>query len=64
MNEERLKAAAAGKKRYPGKMCRKGHTERYTSNGACADCCNERVKIFQRDARQRIRELMTAAKED
>jgi len=64
MTNERIKAAEAGKVRYHGTPCRKGHgTERYTITGACVICNRESSVKRQREMRERIREMMAIAKE-
>jgi len=57
----RTEAAKLGlTKYYTGVACRNGHVcERYTVNGACVECNASHTKA----QRQRIREMITLAKE-
>ena len=65
MTTERMKAAEAGLVRYNGTPCRKGHgTERYTLTGVCVVCNRENSVRWQREARQRIRQLRAAREQE
>lgn len=57
----RAEAAKAGiMKYYTGAACRNGHVcERYTVNGACVEC----NAIHTKAQRQRVREMITLARE-
>ena len=51
-------AAAEGKTRYQGKICRKCEsTERYVSNNNCFVCSKKHAKVYDKRIRETIRAL-------
>lgn len=62
MDQRRINAASLGIKTYAGDACRKcSNTKRYTLNGQCAYCVNERAKASAKKRDSFIKELIAKA---
>lgn len=48
-----------GCKTYKGQLCKRGHTTRYVSNGACVECC----KIVAKERWLREKQLLAKIRE-
>lgn len=59
-----MDAAHKGETKYNGKPCKTcGGTLRHTINSACVACSNERAKNGMAKRREKLKELLSQAKE-